>query len=246
MQDTSKRKEEDYPCDYQDEAGTQEEHEKMETVSVASWDEVGTRASVRSYLVLSTAKSSSFDNLTEAAVQEDVPTDIPRPIPAASEQALLEGEPTWELASMCEVTNHMGHNNKFTLTTGSFKLPWSLEAVIRPESPKFAWPDFAERYFDYCLPTRGGGGGSAERWRVKESSCLASMAIFEDDDDLEGEEDYAEDQSGSGNPSLISSTVRIPISLASDMLMLLFKLVRRPKDSPAVVEPQDGISISAE
>jgi hypothetical protein len=125
------------------------------------------------------------------------------------------------------------HTNKIIVTSGSFRLPWSLEAVIRPESPRLAWSNLAERYYDYCWPAIKVSQNHYKSGTYPTISPV-SVAILSDE---YAEEDYAEDPSEwvDRGGSVVAKTVRLPVSIASDMLIFIFKLIwpgkhQRPSD----------------
>lgn len=137
---------------------------------------------------------------------------------------------SWEAESLMDT-------DKIMVTSGSFRLPWSLEAVIRPDSPRMGWShvvDLAERYYDYCWPAQKPDHQHHYKSGTYPTISPLSVAIMSDE---YSEEDYADDPSDTidRSGSVVAKTVRLPVSLASDMLIFIFKFLwpgkqQRPSD----------------
>lgn len=151
---------------------------------------------------------------------------------------------SWEVESAMDT---LPHTNKIIVTSSSFRLPWSLEAVIRPESPSLGWSNLAERYYDYCWPAMKTSQPHYKSGTYPTISPL-SVAIMSDE---YAEEDYADDPSewADRGGSVVAKTVRLPVSIASDMLIFIFKLIwpgkqQRPSDY-AVHARSEGVTQKA-
>lgn len=127
---------------------------------------------------------------------------------------------SWEECSVPEgcCGGLMPSNNKFVLTSRSIQVPWSLEGVIRPESPHF---------FARTRP------------------CI--IECEEEEEEECGEEEYQEAEMDSkgrraGKGSVVARTVRLPLALASDVVVLVLRLLWAPparssECSPSVLSP---------
>lgn len=203
-----------------------------------SWDEL-------------TNHSQTFSDTSSVVVlhQEEIGSVVPKSIvqPEATRPTLVKvtsefvrlGSPqaslqlSWEAESLLDT---LPHTSKITRTSGSFRLPWSLEAVIRPDSPRMGWShvvDLAERYYDYCWPAQKANQHHYKSGTYPTISPL-SVAIMSDE---YSEEDYADDPTEiiDRSGSVVAKTVRLPVSLASDMLFFIFKFLwpgkqQRPSD----------------
>jgi len=113
----------------------------------------------------------------------------------------------------------MADQNKFSLAGQSFHLPWSLEGVVRPESPSIDLLDLMEPFYG--------------RVNVEQHSRLHLM-FFDHKEDLcaddyaFSEEDYADDICSQKQQlvrsSVVGKTVRLPVALASEAVVFLLRL----------------------
>ncbi len=140
--------------------------------SCLSWEEL-TDAAVSLHVSEGSGCVVLYDNQSGLNSTSTLVLVDPCSTRSLSPQSTLSG---WEISSIWNM------RNKFVLTSQSFKLPWSLEAVIRPESPVQQVPKSP----DITKPD--------EEEPPKKSSVVAK-------------------------------TVRLPVALASDMLIFFMKLM---------------------
>lgn len=91
-------------------------------------------------------------------------------------------------------------NNKFVLTSWSIQVPWSLEGVIRPESPR---------------------------------SVYHSVVEADDVGEEEYQESICEKKAMPQKGSVVARTARLPLALASDVVVLVLRLLWAPPIRPS-------------
>lgn len=150
--------------------------------------------------------------------------------PAQSDEASLNSG--WNSLSQSDALpepwSYPGHkSNKIVLTSQTFDLPWSLEAVIRPETPihEFFCPSGSASSLYLDEPVAG--SAPARSGSVSISTMITQPLFNPSRLFLPSEDGYEEDEVlTQAVHSVVSRTVRLPVSLASHMVILILKLAQ--------------------